>query len=394
MIRDGITSGCGGGNYCPSSSITRAQMAVFLLRAEPRLGATCRRPRPARSSATSHLGDFAADWIEELYAEGITGGCETNPLRYCPNNSVTRGQMAAFLLKVYHGTSYAPPPAQGVFSDVPISMPLAPWIEELARLSVTAGCGGTSYCPTNAVTRGQMAVFLTKTFHRPEAIRFLEQATWGPSDSDDRRACSARASSRGSPRSTRAARVDLPRTSLFPLWPRRHPGLLRRQLPARQLLVVSPPEPFFTERPLRPGPAAPARRVRAPQARRRLRRTRCRIRSRSFRTCASSTSTPSATTATSSTRTDAEPGDGRLPQHGHVHEGRPERELRPRDHAALLDRDGAAQPGRHDAERRQRASLPTYDQSVIDNLKLVFTGWYIDQVTVPRCRRQRRQSDD
>jgi len=34
IIRDGITSGCGGGNYCPSSSVTRAQMAVFLLRAE------------------------------------------------------------------------------------------------------------------------------------------------------------------------------------------------------------------------------------------------------------------------------------------------------------------------------------------------------------------------
>jgi uncharacterized protein (DUF1800 family) len=181
MVRDGITSGCGGGNFCPTASITRAQMAVFLLRAGHGSGYV---PPPASGTIFTDVAasDFAADWIEELYAEGITGGCATSPLRYCPNNPITRGQMAAFLLKVYHGTSYAPPPAQGVFADVAITLPLAPWIEELARLSVTAGCGGSAYCPSNSVTRGQMAVFMSKTFHRPEAIRFLEQATWGPSD--------------------------------------------------------------------------------------------------------------------------------------------------------------------------------------------------------------------
>ncbi len=183
MVRDGITSGCGGGNYCPASSITRAQMAVFLLRAGH---GSAYVPPPASGTIFADVGaaDFAADWIEELYTEGITGGCATNPRRYCPTSSVTRGQMAAFLLKVYHGTTYAPPPAQGVFSDVPVSMPLAPWIEELSRLSVTAGCGGTAYCPSSSVTRGQMSVFMTKTFHRPDAIRLLEQATWGPSDDD------------------------------------------------------------------------------------------------------------------------------------------------------------------------------------------------------------------
>ncbi len=181
MVRDGITSGCGGGNFCPASSITRAQMAVFLLRAEHG-AAYVPPPETGAIFSDVHVGDFAANWIEQLYAEGVTGGCGTNPLRYCPTTAVTRGQMAAFLLKIDHGTAYAPPAAQGVFSDVPTSMPLAPWIEELARLSVTSGCGGTAYCPSNSVTRGQMAVFMAKTFHRAEAARFLEQATWGPSD--------------------------------------------------------------------------------------------------------------------------------------------------------------------------------------------------------------------
>ncbi len=183
ISRDGITSGCGGGNYCPTSSITRAQMAVFLLRA---LHGASYVPPPATGTVFSDVaaGDFAANWIEQLYTEGVTGGCATSPLRYCPGSPVTRGQMAVFLLKVYHGTSYAPAQAQGVFGDVSVSSPLAPWIEELARLAVTTGCGGSSYCPGNSVTRGQMAVFMAKTFHRPEAIRFLEQATWGPTDAE------------------------------------------------------------------------------------------------------------------------------------------------------------------------------------------------------------------
>jgi uncharacterized protein (DUF1800 family) len=183
IIRDGITSGCGGGNYCPTASVTRAQMAVFLLRA----GHGAAYVPPAATGtvfADVAAADFAADWIEQLYAEGVTGGCATSPLRYCPTASVTRAQMAAFLLKIYHGTGYAPPAATGVFADVPVSMPLAPWVEELARLYVTSGCGGTSYCPGNPVTRGQMAVFLAKTFHRNEAVRFLEQATWGAKDSE------------------------------------------------------------------------------------------------------------------------------------------------------------------------------------------------------------------
>jgi uncharacterized protein (DUF1800 family) len=184
IVRDGITGGCGAGNYCPSSAVTRAQMAVFLLRAEHGAAYV---PPPATGNVFGDVttGTFGADWIEQLYAEGITGGCMggTPPL-YCPSSTVTRGQMAAFLLKIYHGTGYTPPPATGVFADVPIAMPLAPWIEEMARLAVTSGCGGSNYCPSNPVTRGQMAVFLAKTFHRNEGARFLQQATWGPKDSE------------------------------------------------------------------------------------------------------------------------------------------------------------------------------------------------------------------
>jgi hypothetical protein len=53
-----------------------------------------------------------------------------------------------------------------MFADVPASSPFCRWIEELARRGITAGCGGSppSYCPASPVTRGQMAVFVDRTF--------------------------------------------------------------------------------------------------------------------------------------------------------------------------------------------------------------------------------------
>jgi hypothetical protein len=107
-------------------------------------------------------GAFAGAWIEDLATSGVTGGCGGS--LYCPGAAVTRAQMAAFLLKARHGSGYVPPPAQGTFSDVPVSDPFAPWIEELAAEGVTAGCGGGGYCPNAPNTRGQMAVFLGRMF--------------------------------------------------------------------------------------------------------------------------------------------------------------------------------------------------------------------------------------
>jgi hypothetical protein len=110
--------------------------------------------------------DFAP-WIHALYAADVTKGCGTNPLRYCPRDGVTRAQMAGFLLKGKHGANYTPPPATGMFGDVPTSgsdplVPVAPWIEALANEGITAGCGGGNYCPHQQVTRAQMAVFLLR----------------------------------------------------------------------------------------------------------------------------------------------------------------------------------------------------------------------------------------
>jgi hypothetical protein len=105
---------------------------------------------------------------ERLYNEGITGGCATNPLRYCPSDSVLRSQMAIFLLRAKHGAEYVPPPAMGIFADVdPAGSFGADFIEQLYNEGITGGCATNPlrYCPGDPTTRGAMAVFLDRTFH-------------------------------------------------------------------------------------------------------------------------------------------------------------------------------------------------------------------------------------
>ncbi len=168
LIRNGVTAGCGGGNYCRNNPITRGQMAVFLLKAFLGSGYIPPRLHGRRSSTMSPAPAALFDrWIEDLAGRNITGGCGGD--NYCPGNPVTRGQMAPFLLKTLLGSGYVPPDCTGlVFGDVPCTGGLFDrWIEDLAGRDITAGCGGGNYCPGSPNTRGQMAVFLVKTFSLP-----------------------------------------------------------------------------------------------------------------------------------------------------------------------------------------------------------------------------------
>jgi hypothetical protein len=103
-------------------------------------------------------------YVETLAADGVTSGCSVTPSLYCPTSAVNRAQMAVFLLKSKLGAAYVPPAATGtVFADVPANGFAAAWIEDLAGRGITGGCGGSNYCPNAPVTRKQMAAFLLKT---------------------------------------------------------------------------------------------------------------------------------------------------------------------------------------------------------------------------------------
>ena len=162
LLHHGVAGGCGGGDYCPAASTSREQMAPFVLAAKEGAGYA---PPSCGIPIFNDVppGSIFCSWIEELARRGVTGGCGGG--NYCPTAAVSREQMAVFVLRTLdpnlNPPACAPP---NLFNDVPATSAFCPWIEELARRGVVAGCGGGNYCPMAPVTREQMAVFLTGTF--------------------------------------------------------------------------------------------------------------------------------------------------------------------------------------------------------------------------------------
>ena len=152
---------CGDGLFCPDDPIDRWVMAVWLIRV---LGGE------VTDTATSRFDDVdASDWwstyAEELADRNITAGCETDPLRYCPDDSVTRAQMATFLVHAFDLESASP----AGFVDTEGNTHEA-GIDALAAAGITAGCetDPLRFCPDDSVTRAQMATFLHRALLEQE----------------------------------------------------------------------------------------------------------------------------------------------------------------------------------------------------------------------------------
>ncbi len=115
---------------------------------------------------TDTATNSARYFIEALKADGITGGC--GPNIFCPANGILRSQMSIFLLRGKHGSAYTPPPATGTYwLDVTTSTFAAAWAEQLGAEGITSGCSPNYFCPNNTVTRAEMAVLVERTFSLP-----------------------------------------------------------------------------------------------------------------------------------------------------------------------------------------------------------------------------------
>jgi S-layer homology domain len=145
-----ITGGCAPGRYCPTANVTRAQMAMFLDRVLELDPAT-------EDYFTDDEGTTGEASTTPLPESGITGGCGGTD--FCPSASVKRDQMASFLARSLGLTGSAP----NVFTDDTGNTHESN-INRIAQAGITGGCGGTKYCPSANVTRGQMAAFLRRAF--------------------------------------------------------------------------------------------------------------------------------------------------------------------------------------------------------------------------------------
>ncbi len=142
----GITSGCSTDLYCPYALVSRAQMATFLVRA---FGL----PSSSADAFSDDGGSGHHASINALAAAGVTKGCE--PGRFCPSSTVTRGELATFIMRALN----LQPTSRDYFSDDNGSVH-EPAINAVAAAGISTGCSAGKFCPTQSVTREQMAGFL------------------------------------------------------------------------------------------------------------------------------------------------------------------------------------------------------------------------------------------
>ena len=112
--------------------------------------------------------------MERLAEIGVTKGCNTDPLQYCPDQPVTRAQMASFLVRALD----LPPAPPAGFTDTAGNTHEAD-IDALAAARVTKGCSTTPllYCPERPVSRAEMATFLVRAIDLiPDSTPALEPA--------------------------------------------------------------------------------------------------------------------------------------------------------------------------------------------------------------------------
>ena len=142
----GITSGCATDLYCPYASVTRAEMATFLVRA---FGL----PSSSKDFFSDDTGSTHEAAINALAAAGVTRGCATGA--YCPSMTVSRGELATFIARALR----LPMTSRDYFWDDNGSVH-EPAINSIAAAGIASGCASGSFCPTRSVTREQMAGFL------------------------------------------------------------------------------------------------------------------------------------------------------------------------------------------------------------------------------------------
>jgi hypothetical protein len=149
LVARGVTSGCTAYRFCVGRSVSRAEMATFLIRATPLTGS------PEHRFVDVDPGSVHAESINGLATSGVAQGCA--PDRYCPTDTVTRAQLASLLQRSLGLADQAP-----AFVDVSPASPHADAIGALTEAGLLTGFPDGSFRPNDPLTRGQMARILER----------------------------------------------------------------------------------------------------------------------------------------------------------------------------------------------------------------------------------------
>ncbi|HEX3582546.1 MAG TPA: PKD domain-containing protein, partial [Thermoanaerobaculia bacterium] len=162
VLHNGVAGACNPNlQFCPGTALTRGETAKWLMLAEH--GGSYQPPACTGSGPFTDVPctNAYAPWIQQLKNEGLTSG--TGGGAYSPDATLSRAELAIFVLRAKLGAAYVPPACGNDFSDVPCpSYWAANWISDVKRRGVTAGCGPYQFCPADTVDRAQAAVFITR----------------------------------------------------------------------------------------------------------------------------------------------------------------------------------------------------------------------------------------
>ena len=167
--------------FCPGDPLKRWQMAVWLVRI-----LDGQDPALINESRFDDVNDDVswAHFVDRLSDLEVTAGCKSEPLRYCPDRSVTRSQMATFLYRAFDLPDAESPAG---FTDVSEESWAFNYINALAASKITAGCKSEpfSYCPSGSVTKAQMATFLYRALEWRAGQRDEKLADHNPNNIED-----------------------------------------------------------------------------------------------------------------------------------------------------------------------------------------------------------------
>jgi CSLREA domain-containing protein len=172
LYANGLTAGCSASplSFCPDQIMDRAQSGVFMLRGNFGTGYTPPLAPWNLFADDWSPGAWAEKWAEGMYNAGLTAGCATGPLRYCPWDQTPRVQAAVFGLRLKYGTAYVAPAATGtVFFDMTNTAYFGTkWAEQayadglLPNCGIDIGSGKPLFCPNDFVSRGLAAYMIVR----------------------------------------------------------------------------------------------------------------------------------------------------------------------------------------------------------------------------------------
>jgi hypothetical protein len=150
--------------YCPEQIMTRAESAVFVERGIH--NAEYMPPDPTQQIFDDvALSEWFAKWASQLWEDGYTSGCGTNPLIYCPLQEHTIAEGCVFYLRMMNGNDYEPSQASGIFADVPSTEWYARWVEAAYQAGILIPCQyepELRACPLDGLDRATGAYMMVQ----------------------------------------------------------------------------------------------------------------------------------------------------------------------------------------------------------------------------------------